>query len=100
MLQFADDTILFLCYSEEVSRRVHRCLTIFTILSCLSINLQKNTIMSVWRDSSNALHIIEEFQCRSGTLSITYLALSLCGMMLDYKSWDHIVDMFRFRLAQ
>lgn len=31
---------------------------------------------------------------------MNYLGLSLRGRVLDYKSWDHVIDLFRARLAQ
>lgn len=49
VLQFADDTILFLCRSTNVATRVQHCLTIFFMISGLSINYLRALSWDWWR---------------------------------------------------
>lgn len=47
ILQFADDTILFLNNTVGLCSRIHNYLTIFSLLTGLKINLSKSSIIIV-----------------------------------------------------
>lgn len=68
------------------------------MISGLTIDLQKSSILGIGRDSSDALRIVVELQCGVGSLPIHYLGFPLGGRMLDSKSWDHMISIFRSKL--
>lgn len=66
----------------------------------LSIDIHINTISGIGDYVFIVSHITSEFNCRFGSLSFNYLSLPLKSRVLDCKSWDHVVNMVRSRLAQ
>lgn len=94
ILQFADDMMLFLCRIDDLSSCVRRCLTVFSMLSGLTINLQKSIIIGVGRDILAASQIASENGCRTSSLHVTYLGLPLGGNVLNCNSWNHVIDIF------
>lgn len=75
-------------------------LTIFSMISGLYINHQKSTTLSISDDFSIVSHIVSYLSCRPGSLSFSYLGLSLRGRVLNCQSWNHVGDNFRSRLSQ
>lgn len=99
VLQFADDTILFLNNIEDLSSRIQSFLMIFLVLTCLKINLSKSTIIGVGDDLAIATQIALNLCCRVDSFSFLYLGIPLGGRMLDWNGWDPMVDMFKNRLS-
>lgn len=100
VLQFIDDTILFLHRINDVASRVHRCLEIFSMVSGLSINLHKSTIIGIEKDSIDTLDVVIELHCRFGSLPLKYLGFHIGGKIFNCKSWDCIVDVFKSSLSE
>lgn len=59
---------------------------IFSMIFGLSINIQKSTVLSIGRDTNLAFEIPRDIQCRSESLSMNYLGLSIGSRVLDCKS--------------
>lgn len=70
------------------------------MISGLSINFQKNIVLGSGRDSSSALEIAAKLHYRSSSLPFKCLCLPIGGRIFDCKIWDHVVNMFRYRLTQ
>lgn len=99
ILQYADDTILFLRGSEGTSSKIQNCLTIFSLISGLTINLHKSVVYGMGCDSALATSIASELGCQVGSLPFKYLGLPLGSRSLSCVDWNHVVDMFRAKLS-
>lgn len=69
------------------------------MISGLSINLSKSVITGIGLDVECAVVIAEDLHCKIGSLPMKYFGLPMGGRVIDCKSWDHVVDIFRSRLA-
>lgn len=85
VLQFANDTIFSLKNSEKLSSRYQICLTIFSFISGLNINLSKSIIIKVDEDQNPAIQATNDLGCRVGFFAISYLGLLLGGRIFDYS---------------
>lgn len=77
VLQYADDTILFLHYSVDLEVRLHKCLLIFSLILGLKINLSKSSLYEVGLDEKLVQSIVLSVSCRIGSLPTRYLGLQL-----------------------
>lgn len=84
VLQCGNDTMLFLRHSLDLSSKVQRCFTIFSLLSRLKINLDKSSILGVGLDSAYANQFACDLGCRTASLHFSYLSLSSRGRFIDY----------------
>lgn len=79
---------------------VLHCLTIFTMIYGLSINLSKSTVTRIGMDGEGANLVASELQCRIGSLLMKYLGLPIDGRLIDSSSWEHVLELFKVRLAK
>lgn len=100
MLQFTDDTMFFLCRYEDVASRVHCYLMIFSMISVLSINLYTSFVLGTSTNSDFVVEVANELHCRLRIFSMIYHGLPIGGRVVDCSSWEHMVELFKFRLAQ
>lgn len=99
ILQYADDTILFLCGSDMLSSKVHSCPMIFSLISKLKINLKKSVIYGVGQDIPLAPRLAANLGCQVGFLPMKYLGLPLRSKTLCCPDWNDVVDVFMSKLA-
>lgn len=98
VLQYADDTILFLGRSNDLKVRLHKCLLIFSLILGLHINLRKSSLIGVGLDQVEVQHIASSLGCQIETLPMKYLGLQLGGRGRDVKSWNRVLELFSSRL--
>ncbi|XP_050238351.1 uncharacterized protein LOC126687838 [Mercurialis annua] len=77
ILQFADDTLLFIPEDFEKIRNLLRVLRCFEIVSGLSINYQKSSILGINVDDVSLSTASTILNCSIEKFSITYLGLPL-----------------------
>lgn len=100
VLKFVDNTILFLRRSKDMVSRVLYYLTIFTMISGVSINLSKNIVTGIGFDLDLVAYVASELHCRNGCLPMKYLDLPIGGKFIDCSSLDHVVELCRDWLVQ
>ncbi|XP_057744783.1 uncharacterized protein LOC130962610 [Arachis stenosperma] len=76
-LQFADDTILFCPPEEETIRNYKRLLWCFEMMSGLSINFDKYSLILVDCEQEWAQRMCSLLWCKEATLPVKYLSISL-----------------------
>lgn len=94
VLQFADNNILFLNNTDDISSKIQSYLTILLMLIGLKIYLSKITIIGMGRDLAVATQIALDLGCRIDNFQFVYLGIPLGGRLVDCSGWDPIVDMF------
>ncbi|XP_050233348.1 uncharacterized protein LOC126681836 [Mercurialis annua] len=99
MLQFVDGTILYVPNDIKQLRNLTHILRCFELISGLTINFHKITIMGI---NISEIELLEDAQvvgCRVESFPIKYLGLPLSSWKLAMSSWDHVVERFKSRLA-
>ncbi|XP_016206095.1 uncharacterized protein LOC107646423 [Arachis ipaensis] len=91
-IQFADDTILFCPPEEETMKNYKRLLRWFELMSRLSINFDKSSLIPVNYDKQWVQRICRLWGCKEGTLPVKYLGISLGANPRLVNTWKPIID--------
>ncbi|KAK3188485.1 hypothetical protein Dsin_028046 [Dipteronia sinensis] len=98
-LQFADNTILFIEANEEAVVNLRRVLQCYGLGSGPNVNFHKSCLVKVGKGNSNVERWAELFRCKTASLPIKYLGLSLGGRPSSISFWEPMLDKIRTRLA-
>lgn len=99
IVQYTNDTMLFLSRIEELEVKLHRCILIFSIILRLRINLYKSCLIGMGMEADEVHAIVSLFSCQIGSLSMRYFGLQLGGRLCDIQSWNGVMDLVHARLA-
>ncbi|XP_057745700.1 uncharacterized protein LOC130963614 [Arachis stenosperma] len=91
-LQFADDTILFSPPEEETIRNYKRLLRCFELMSRLSINFDKSSLIPVNCEEQWVHRMCRLLGCKGGSLPIKYLGIPLEANPRLVRTWKPIID--------
>ncbi|XP_050207305.1 uncharacterized protein LOC126656744 [Mercurialis annua] len=90
LLQFADDTLIYLPYDLSHLQNLTRILRCFELISGLKINFHKSSILGVNVLDNDLLLASQIVGCRVGSFPIKYLGLPLARRCLQKGNWDHL----------
>jgi hypothetical protein len=79
ILQYADDTILFIKDDTESARNLKLLLYTFESMSSLKINFEKSEIVLVQEEEENLIFYANLFNCQTGSWPIKYLGTPVCA---------------------
>ncbi|XP_050211808.1 uncharacterized protein LOC126661967 [Mercurialis annua] len=99
LLQFADDTLVFIPYDLEKLMNLRRILHCFELISGLEINFQKSSITGINIDDYSLSLAADILSCKMQDFSITYLGLPLSIKKLNMKQWDPVIHNFSTQLS-
>ncbi|WVZ62664.1 hypothetical protein U9M48_012381 [Paspalum notatum var. saurae] len=99
ILQYADDTVLFMDHDLEKARNMKVLLCIFEKLSGLKINFHKSEIVGFGQAKEFENIYSELFGCRVGSLPFRYLGLPMHYKKLKNSDWRHVEERFEKRLS-
>ncbi|XP_050217744.1 uncharacterized protein LOC126668597 [Mercurialis annua] len=99
LLQFADDTLLFLPNDLEMVKNLLRVLRCFAIVSGLRINFQKSSIIGLNVPKEDITSAASILNCKIETLSFTYLGLPISRRNLAVSQFNPIIQNFNSHLA-
>ena len=92
ILQYADDTILFMDHDLEKARNLKLILSAFEQLSGLKINFHKSELFCFGEAQDEAHLYAELFGCGLGQFPITYLGIPIHYRRLTNDEWKHIEE--------
>ena len=99
ILQYADDTILFMDHNLEQAHNMRTILCAFEQLSGLKINFHKSEIFC-FRDAKNFENqYMGLFGCNPGTFPIRYLGIPIHFRRLSNNDWTRIQKHIEQRLS-
>ncbi|XP_057739799.1 uncharacterized protein LOC130956860 [Arachis stenosperma] len=75
--QFADNTILFCPPEEEIVKNYRRILRCFELMSGLSVNFDKSSLIPVNCDDQWVQRMCSVLDCKEASLPVKYLGISL-----------------------
>ena len=99
ILQYADDTILFMDHDLEKARNMKLILSAFEQLSGLKINFHKSELFCFGDAQDEANLYAELFGCGLGQFSITYLGIPVHYRRLTNAEWKHVEERLQKRLS-
>jgi hypothetical protein len=99
ILQYADDTIIFMEHDLEKALNMKLVLCIFEQLSGLKINFHKSEIFSFGK----AKYVEEDYKilfgCEAGSLPFRYLGIPIHFRRLKNGEWKPVEDRFEKKLS-
>jgi len=99
ILQYADDTILFMDHNLEHAHNMKTILCAFERLSCLKINFHKSEIFCFGEAKNYKSQHMELFGCNPGSFPIRYLGIPIHYRKLSNSNWLKIQERFEKRLS-
>jgi hypothetical protein len=99
VLQYADDTIIFMEHDLEKAVNMKLILCIFEQLSGLKINFHKSELFCFGKASEMEHHYKDIFGCASGSLPIRYLGIPIHHRMLRNSEWNPVENRFAAKLG-
>uniref|UniRef100_A0A8I6Z7X8 Reverse transcriptase domain-containing protein n=1 Tax=Hordeum vulgare subsp. vulgare TaxID=112509 RepID=A0A8I6Z7X8_HORVV len=99
ILQYADDTILFMEDDIKKARNLKLILCLFEQLSGLKINFHKSELFCFGDAQAEQLMYYQLFGYEGGTLPFTYLGIPIHHRKLTIKEWRCIEDRFEKKLS-
>ena len=99
ILQYADDTILFLEDNIEQAKNLKLVLSAFENLSGLKINYHKSEVFGMGEVKGKTNNYIQVFGCKEGSLPFKYLGIPMHNQKLTNRDWSHIEERFQKKLS-
>ncbi|XP_025678637.1 uncharacterized protein [Arachis hypogaea] len=98
-LQFADDTVLFYPPEEETNKYYKRLLRCFELMSGLSINFDKSSLITINCEQQWVRSMWSFLGCKEATLPVRYLGIPLGANPRMVKTWKPIIDKVEEKLS-
>jgi hypothetical protein len=92
ILQYADDTILFMDHDLERAKNMKLLLSAFKKLSGLKINFHKSKIFCFGQTKEFEPQYEQLFRCKKGTYPFRYLGIPMYFKKLNNKDWERIEE--------
>lgn len=99
ILQYADDTIIFIEHDIAKARNMKLVLCLFEYLSGLKTNFNKSELFCFGKAKEEKDAYRQLFGCEMGSLPFTYLGIPIHHRRLTNKKWKCIEDRFEKRLS-
>jgi hypothetical protein len=85
ILQYADDTILFMKHNFEQAKNLKLLLSSFELLSCLKLNFYKSEIFYFGEAKNYESQYEQLFGCKKGVFAFSYLGIPMHHRKLNSK---------------
>ena len=94
ILQYADDTILFMDDDLEKARNMKLLLCTFDQISGLKINFHKTEVFCFGEANDSLDQYLDLFQCKQGSLPMKYLGIPIHQRRLRNSDWNLVEERF------
>jgi hypothetical protein len=99
ILQYADDTIIFMEHDIEKARNLKLILLAFEQLSGLKINFHKSELYCFGEAKNEIQQYTELFGCEQGQFPMTYLGIPIHYRRLTNAEWKLVEERLQKRLS-
>ena len=99
VLQYADDTIIFMEHDLAKARNMKLVLCLFEQLTGLKINFHKSELFYFGRANEEQEAYKQLFGCELGALPFTYLGIPIHHRKLTNFEWKCVEDRFEKKLS-
>ena len=97
VLQYADDTVIFMDNDLERAKNMKLLLCAFEQLSGLKINFHKSELFCYGVANANQFEYTQIFGCNVGSFPFRYLGIPMHHRKLMNKDWKHVEKRFQKR---
>jgi retron-type reverse transcriptase len=94
VLQYADDTVIFMDNALERAKNMKLLLCAFEQLSELKINFHKSELFCYGASNANQFEYTQIFGCNVGSFPFRYLGIPMQHRKLMNKDWKHVEERF------
>lgn len=95
ILQYADDTILYMEHNLEQAKNVNIILCAFGHLSSLKIKFHERMSFLLWWGKNLYGPIFIDFGCGMGQMAFKYLGIPMNHRKLNNKDWKAVEECFK-----
>lgn len=99
ILQYADDTVLFMDHDLDKAHNMKLLLFVFEQLSGLKINFHKSELYCFGEAKDFENEYMELFGCSTGQFPFRYLGIPIHYRRLRNADWKEVVERFEKRLS-
>jgi hypothetical protein len=99
ILQYADDTVLFMEHNFDQARNMKLLLTAFEQISGLKINFHKSEIFCFGNAKDHELQYEELFGCKTSSYPFRYLGIAMHYRKLNNNDWKMIEERIEKKLS-
>jgi hypothetical protein len=99
ILQYADDTILFIDDDLEKAKGLKIVLSAFEKLSGLKINFHKSELLCFGETRDKTEEFVRLFGCKEGEFPFRYLEIPMSPKRLSNKDWRMVEERFQKKLS-
>jgi hypothetical protein len=99
ILQYADDTILFMDHDIDKARNLKLILSAFELFSGLKINFHKSELFCFGEAQDHVTEYSELFGCGQGQFPIRYLGIPIHYRRLTNAEWKLVEERLQIRLS-
>lgn len=99
ILQYVDDTILFMDHDQEKACNMKILLSAFEQLSSLKINFHMSELFCFGEAQAMENQYTKTFGCASGEFPLTYLGIPIHDRKLTNAEWKGVLERFEKRLC-
>ena len=99
ILQYADDTILFLEHDLDEAVNLKLVLSVFEQLSGLKINFHKSEVFLFGEAKSCKKEYVQLFGCKEGEFPFKYLGIPMHHRKIQNKDWIELEERFQKKLC-
>lgn len=92
ILQYADDTIIFLKHDLEGAMHMILLLYLFEMLAGLKINFNKNEILMINDEGNWGQSYAEMFNCQVSHFPIKYLGVPVSPSRIKFSDWLPLIE--------
>jgi len=92
VLQYADDTIIYLKHDIQGARNLKLLLYMYELMAGLKINFMKSEILTINDEENWAAVYAEIFNCQIGFFPIKYLGVPVSPSRLHISDWSPLID--------
>jgi hypothetical protein len=99
ILQYADDTILFIEDDLEKAKGLKLVLTAFEKLSGLKINFHKSELFCFGEAKDKTEEYVQLFGCKEGEFPFRYLGIPMSPKRISNRDWRAVEERFQKKLS-
>jgi hypothetical protein len=97
ILQYADDTVIFLDHNLDHAQNINLLLTVFEQLFGLKINFHKSELFCYGMAKDHELQYSHLFGCAIGSMPFNYLGIHMIHQKLRNSDCQGVIDRFEKR---
>lgn len=98
LLQFADDTLIFCKYNDEMLENLRKTIELFKWCSSQKVNWEKSALCGIKIEDNKIISVAARLNCKVEYLPIMYVGLPLGGYPKKEAFWPPVIGKVQDKL--